>query len=370
MLWTGSGVLAVDQDGHILFSPDGAAWSIRDSWGPVWHSIVRTGTGRYLVTSLDGYWALSGDGVDWSHGRGKPGIYAAAALGNRTLASDWDANLLFASADDTTWERVGADSQGLPPARDHIHGLAANGKIVVGAGIRELDVGGIGGGAGLAAVSEDGVTWRFRQVEAFPVAYHVRWAKDRFFAFGQGILASSLDGEAWSALEITNDDFPNDLVWTGKQFVLVGGLGMIRVSSDGVNWQPVRYQKDSQVYFNKAVWTGSRLVLAGVHQVAGRECRYIVTLDSDDLLPIRGEPSAPPRRSWEKQGDGLVVRPPAGSLPGRVRLFDLRGHAVLGVPFEAGSDHARLPLSGLGRGNFVLRVETGRARPATFLIPR
>jgi hypothetical protein len=370
MIWSGDRALAVDQGGSILSSPDGANWTVQDSGGALWHSIVRSGTGRFLASSIDGSWALSEDGLSWTrHGTGNPGIFAAAAIGNKLIASEAETGNLFSSTDDTTWVRVGADSQSNIGGMNQIGGLASNGNIVVGAGHQTLMDGDRTLGGGLAAVSPDGEAWRFRPVDQFPVGDRVRWAKERFFTLGHGVLASSPDGAAWTALDIPDDDFPFDLTWTGNQFVLVGGLGLIRVSGDGAHWQTIRYLRDSLVWFNRAIWTGSRLVLAGTHSIAGKECRYIATLDNDNLA-IRNAPSPEARMTWRKEGDRLTARLPGGPRPGRVRLFDLRGYLRRDIPILPGSAQVELPLAGLGRGKYGLRVEGDPAHnPALFSAP-
>lgn len=368
MLWTGDRVLAADRNGAILSSPDGAAWTTVDSGEAAWSSLIRSGTGRLLATSPEGPWALSEDGTRWTRGKGTPRIHTAAAVGGAAIAADSHAGILYISEDDTTWTRVSGYDLGPPPDTDQVCAVGSNGKIAVATGFRTLNLFPFSGVA-LAGVSGDGKTWRFRETDGFPIAFRVAWAKDRFFALHLGTLASSPDGETWTAHEVPWDEQLYDAVWTGRRFVAVGSLGVIRISDDGNRWESANYLNDSLVYFNKAVWTGSRLILAGVRMVDGRGlCRYIITLDDDNLLGIRSE-GAVRRSAWTRKRDWLLGGPAADGKPGGLRLFDIRGRTLRMAPVGNGTVPARLPLSGLGRGNYLLRID-GAGKDRSFLIAR
>jgi hypothetical protein len=360
MLWTGSLALAVDEQGNILSSSRGADWTTRDSGGPPWQSVIRTGNGRYLASSWAGEQAVSEDGLHWVRSPQAASIRSATALGTKTLGSDGslDSGYLYLSLDGTSWKRVGADSQGVSPVRNQISGLASNGQIAVAVGSHWVD-GVSGSGSGLSAVTSNGVNWSFRPSQGFRNAFRVCWAKDRFFALHLDVLASSFDGLIWSpAANLPPSAFPFDVAWTGKQFITVGASGLILASDDGSHWQDAQSPFDISVIFSSAAWTGSRLILAG----SNHGSRFIVTTDRDALAIRPGRTFQNPGSRWEREGAWIVGRPPSDGAGGKVRLFDMRGLPIRDLTYAAGSAQVRMPISGLGRGTYILRTEEGGAR--------
>jgi hypothetical protein len=360
MLWTGSLALAVDEQGHILSSSQGADWTTRDSGGPPWQSVIRAGNGRYLASSLAGAQAVSEDGLHWVRSPQAASIRSAAALGTKTLGTDGslDSGYLYLSLDGASWKRVSADSQGVPPVWNQISGLASNGQIAVAVGNHWVD-GVSGSGSGLSAVTSDGVKWSFRPSQEFKSAFRVCWEKDRFFALHLNVLASSFDGLSWSpAAYLPPSAFPFDVAWTGKQFIAVGASGLILASDEGSYWQDAQSPFDVSVNFSSVAWTGSRLILAG----SSHGSRFIVTTDRNALALRPGPTSRRPHVRWEREGAWIVGRLPADAAGGKARMFDMRGLPIRDLTYAAGSAQVRMPISGLGRGTYILRTEAGGAR--------
>lgn len=86
---------------------------------------------------------------------------------------------------------------------------------------------------------------------------------------GGTILSSTDGGVSWIA-RTSNTTFPlKDIVWTGAEYVAVGGSGRVVRSTDGVTWsvQPTPYTQTlfatDPYNMNAAVWTGSRIVVVG-----------------------------------------------------------------------------------------------------------
>lgn len=351
--WTGSMAVAIGYTGDALTSPDGAAWTFRDSLSPgYYYSICRSSTGRLYAPGL-GRYALSEDGITWKRGYDSLSLGFAVAMGDRLIG--FSRGKVYKSTDDSTWVRLPMDTA------KYLYQAAWNGKVLVAVGTDT------GNAAGSVATS-DGVHWEGRRLPQYTYFQRVVWAKDRFFAFGRGVMATSQDGLAWTDIPIGQMNV-YDLVWTGSKFIASGDeliSGRTMVSADGVKWRDVP-QPDGKAYFYSLTWTGSKLIMAGM-KLPG-PTRFIVTADEADIsvhtLPRNREAIA-----WEARAGLLTAR-----LPGGDRLVRACLRNTAGMELRSAGPDARgalqMPLRGIARGVYVLELEGMKGmRSAPVLLAR
>jgi photosystem II stability/assembly factor-like uncharacterized protein len=127
------------------------------------------------------------------------------------------------------------------------------------------------GGLGAVAFSDDGLTWH-EIVQPTPRnVFGVTWADTVFVAVGEGdLILTSIDGTDWvqrltgHAARVLRDVTASD-----HRIVAVGGhlasgnkyLGDVRISSDGIEWEPVEVEIDCEL--TSVAWTGHSFVAAG-----------------------------------------------------------------------------------------------------------
>jgi len=124
-----------------------------------------------------------------------------------------------------------------PVAPNILQDVACNGSICVAVGTRQW------GGASLMH-SYDGKAWFADylniMLDVNTILYSIAWGNNQFIAVGSGTttptILSSPDGLNWTKQSVTAGGVPLDIVWSGTQFVTVGGVGRILTSSDGVIW--------------------------------------------------------------------------------------------------------------------------------------
>ncbi len=168
-------------------------------------------------------------------------------------------------------------------------GVAANDNLAV-----------VAGDGGVILTTVNGVQWDQSALPNSTTTTKVNgivWANDRFIAVGGesasglgGFIYTSSDGQTWSEnqLNLTEDAYLNDIIWTGREFVAVGyvctGVSpcindkLILKSSDGVSWSRVGSANNPRYISSELTAVASRgneIVVFG---------RGSVVLDSDILI--------------------------------------------------------------------------------------
>lgn len=283
LAWSGSMIVAVGESGQILTSPNGIDWTPRVSGTTEWLASVTWANGRFLavgemgtlLTSPDGVawtaqvsatndslrasaWSgsefvvvgittvlTSTDGVNWSS-QPAPGNLEAVAWSaplGLFLAAGWNGDL-FTSPDGSVWTlRTSGEFFGF-------NDVLWDGSQFVAAG----DVGEI-------ATSPDGVTWTTRRSGTDLV--NVTWTGSEFVAVGgYGKILTSPDGVTWS-YGTTGDsgDFLRDMAWSGTRFV-AGAQTYFLSSANLVDWDVEEWIGATSV-FDGVVWSGTQFVLVG-----------------------------------------------------------------------------------------------------------
>jgi photosystem II stability/assembly factor-like uncharacterized protein len=109
----------------------------------------------------------------------------------------------------------------------------------------------------------DITTWISRTSHTTTTLYNVVWSGTQFVAVGgSGTILTSPDGVTWTS---QNSNIANDLfgvTWSGTQFVAVGGSGTILTSPDGVTWTSQNSNTAKNDLFD-VTWAGTQFVAVG-----------------------------------------------------------------------------------------------------------
>jgi len=112
--------------------------------------------------------------------------------------------------------------------------------------------------------SKDGLkwdtAWSYGPFGLKPTFFDAVWAQNQWVALVSSGVMTSPDGRQWTNHNISGDQ-GSALVWTGKQYVSVGGLGQIYTSVNGLDW--TLQNSGSDHLLNDVVWTGTQLVAVG-----------------------------------------------------------------------------------------------------------
>jgi len=86
--------------------------------------------------------------------------------------------------------------------------------------------------------SPDGITWTAQVLETkYKALRGVAYGNGLFVAVGgEGIILTSRDGINWSRERSVTGEWPNSITYADGRFIAVGGGGAVLISRDGVGW--------------------------------------------------------------------------------------------------------------------------------------
>lgn len=269
----GGGFLAVGENGTILDSPDGVAWTQRVSGTQARLNGVARGGGRFVAVGDGGTLLSSPDGIAWSPRSTGP-TYALnnVSWGARRFVALGDNGAILSSPDGTAWaSRTPAPASHLYRSARGVHGfvaIGANGEnspqdVVLLASPNGLkwrqvfsdpSIGqatGIAWGGGkfvavgsnsttetaFVLIGRNGRRWRQYPLNGVGSVADIAWGRHRFVAVGGGgAILSSLDGRHWIAHSSGTTSALSAIAWGGTTFVAVGEGGIVLTSPDGTTW--------------------------------------------------------------------------------------------------------------------------------------
>lgn len=220
----GAVFVAVDDGGEIRSSPDGVAWTPRNSpvAGIPLNSALYFG-GNYLAAGAAGTIVRSTDATNWTALAPATGNELHALARGSTYVAVGASGTILRSSDAQTWTT--ALSSGAVAQTLYDVAFANNLYVAVGA-------------SGTLLTSPDADTWTpvALSSSAFDLRSVARGA-NTFVAVGSnGTLVTSPDGVAWTVQNAFGTDTLTSVAYA-SQFVAVGLGGAVYTSIDGVTWQ-------------------------------------------------------------------------------------------------------------------------------------
>jgi hypothetical protein len=234
--WDGNKFVAVGMS-TAMTSPDGLSWTSRSHAAFFTKEKVAASGSGWVAVGQDGGIEFSADGITWvdSTPSGVPAGFNALNEAVWT-GSQWvvmgNAGLIFTSPDGTTWTRRNANTT------DSFTALAASPSLIVANTFPSA------GSQQAFYTSPDGVTWTQRAAGTAPffrdmLRVGTRWVGVGTFGGSSGAQWSD-DGLNWTAATGQFDQTPDYVVHDGTRFVAfssaLSSSGEAYVSPDGKSW--------------------------------------------------------------------------------------------------------------------------------------
>ncbi len=229
--------VAVGEDGTIVTSPDAVTWTPRESGLSDWLTGVAYGSGLFVAVGFTAFankYATSPDGITWT-ARERPWYHLSSIAygGNTFVAAGTNAGSckVFTSSDGLTWTQEDLGTVNCPD------GYCAAG-VVYGNGIFLVVTN------RLVFASPDGSDWTLTYSNNHNPFYAVTYGNGTFVAVGNYIASSSPDGVEWTDVSDNVGSMLGNVYGTGYgngTFVAVGEIwadsGGILTSSNGKQWR-------------------------------------------------------------------------------------------------------------------------------------
>ena len=257
--WNGSMYMAIRSNFYVYTSPDAVTWTrqSRPYAGYTWGATSVAADASQFVVVGDGYIQTTPDGVTWTTRYSKATSPAEKLtsvtwdgtkfLTAGTLYTDstrlWKNTVGFTSDDGITWARQVIDSTPIAdqPMPGVIFSAASNGSQNI-----------VAGTAGIIVTSPDAETWTSQYSGVAEQLNAIVWNDNQFVAVGGkssgstslGTVRTSPNGITWTTRVSRSPDVDAlvDIIstgsplWTGSQFVAVTDSGVIRTSTDAIDW--------------------------------------------------------------------------------------------------------------------------------------
>ena len=215
--------VAVGEQGTILTSMDGTAWTVRSSGFPArWLVGVGYGTpggsGLWVVVGESGLILTSPDAVTWTARRTAGPRINAVSYGNGTFVAADDAGSTYYSLDGITW-----NGSFFGARTTFVRGLVYGAPHFVTTGLSGI------------ATTYDGVSNTMR-VSAAPQLQGVAYGRRMYLATGGANTYTSRDAINWSQQPASTTVGVQGATFFNNQFVAVGNNGGIATTFDGATW--------------------------------------------------------------------------------------------------------------------------------------
>ena len=231
--WSGTQLVAVGQNGAVLTSPNGVAWTVRWSGttlaltGVVWtgSQFVAVGDGGSIRTSTDG--------IAWTpRTSGTTKDLKAICWTGSSLVTIGDEGTVLTSATGITWTA-------------RFSNTAEELKAVVWTGTGLVAVGELG----VTLTSSTGTSWALASQSPALTFTSITHDGAQFIATASnGTLHTSPTGALWTQRYSSGSDSFLGVKWTGSLAVAVGSGGSVLTSPDGVSWTVQVSGVDSVLY--------------------------------------------------------------------------------------------------------------------------
>jgi len=284
--WNGSKLIAVGDGGSFISSPDGLAWSsIASPLTLRWNAVTWTGS-TFVAAGDHGTIATSPDGSTWTlrttgsitewMGIASDGTTTVIVGSQGNIATSTD-GMAFASPSSSTtqwlrsvahngtrWVAVGDDGTVVTSTNASSWSTTTSGVTVR---LKHVHWDGSRfialGDDGVAITSTDGLSWTTRATGSTRSFSRAASAGGLLVAVAdRGSIITTVDvAGTWVERSTGEREWIHDTVWTGSQFVAIGASGRVQTSPDGATW--TTRSSGTSTSLNAITWTGTRLVAVG-----------------------------------------------------------------------------------------------------------
>ncbi len=223
-LWSvcygGGQFVAVGEGGTILTSPDGLAWTRRNSGNTLWLVGVCHGNGLFVVVGDQGTILTSGDGVTWTTRRSGGTRINAVAYGNGFFLAVDEGGVSWRSFDGVSWTSSSTNFSGT-----QLRGIVHVPPTFV-----------VTGASGRIQVTNDGVAWTPRSINTTAFIESIAYGRGLYVVLGAANLTyTSRDAINWTPQQNAPAYF-HGVGYFNDQFVGATDKGFIVTSTDGASW--------------------------------------------------------------------------------------------------------------------------------------
>ncbi len=214
--------VAVGEQGTILTSPDGTAWTARSSGFPTtWLVAVGYGAGTWTAVGENGLILTSADAITWTpRTSGTTARLNGVAYGGGRWMIVAESGELLTSTDSLAWTK-------LSPSTDRLRGLIfAYGQFV------------ITGDNGLVRTTIDATDYAAKALPGGFFVESVTYARRAFVAVGEdGYAITSSDATTWTTLASGTTAYLRGITFFNGQFIAVGTAGtIVTTPAPGSTW--------------------------------------------------------------------------------------------------------------------------------------
>jgi uncharacterized delta-60 repeat protein len=214
--------VAVGEQGTILTSPDGTAWTTRSSGFPTrWIVSVGYGAGTWTAVGESGLILTSADAITWTpRTSGTTARLNGVAYGGGRWMIVAESGELLTSTDSLAWTK-------LSPSTDRLRGLIfAYGQFV------------ITGDNGLVRTTIDATDYAAKALPGGFFVESVTYARRAFVAVGEdGYAITSSDATTWTTLASGTTAYLRGITFFNGQFIAVGTAGtIVTTPAPGSTW--------------------------------------------------------------------------------------------------------------------------------------
>lgn len=296
--WSGTQLAAVGQNGAVLTSPNGVAWTVRSSGTTLaMTGVVWTGS-QFVAVGDGGSIRTSADGIVWTaRTSGTTKNLKAICWTGSSLVTVGDEGTVLTSATGSTWTA-------------RFSNTAEELKAVVWTGSGLVAVGELG----VTLTSSTGTSWALAsQSPALTFTSITHDGAQLIATASNGTLHTSPTGALWTQRYSSGSASFLGVTWTGSLAVAVGSGGSVLTSPDGVNWTVQVSGVDSVLY---------ALTQAGATTVAVGASGIILTSPNGTTWTNQSQVSNADLRdvAWTGEeiiaigAEGVVLTSPTGTL--------------------------------------------------------
>ena len=248
VVWSGTQFVAVGWAGAITTSPDGINWTLRNSGSSTYLNAITWSGTQFVVVGSANEILTSPDGITWT--AQSSGVYCdffGISWSGFQFVAVGNIGTILTSPNGINWTLQ------TPP---QFSGVETFSGITWSGGLYAI----VEFASGIHT-SPDGITWTHRPFYTSGSGpNNVYWSGTQFVATGGGIATSS-DGLTWNTQVAPNTNSLLAVTWSGTQFVAVGSRGAILTSSDGISWTS-RVSGTIKSLLD-VTWSGTQFVAVG-----------------------------------------------------------------------------------------------------------